>query len=281
MGFPEEPTLTRTEKRNRAYLQVTRNILLGMGNYLEGVVKFILHLVLYLIDVLEALTSVLLQVFRVVKLLVRALFTFGVLLQFVGRSFGAVGSFVFVLSLVTYCCFWSPNSFHISSISGFLHMDVCIVTLGAWVLAIPIVGFLVFVRLRKKIKKQIELLVNYDELYENGSEYVDKSTETATVLAPRVDRTSSSSSPDQGRVSKELLAEILGEILGFKDPVSASGLTERNDSSSSLLTPVSQAEKNSSSSEGTAEKDETGKEGKGKKSVSKDTQRRKRKYRES
>lgn len=254
MSFHGDTTLI--EKRHGAYVQFTRNILLGIAYCLEWFTKFILYFALHLVDVLEALTGVLLQVLRVVKLAIKVLFTFGVLLQFVGRSFGAVGSFLFVLSLFTYFCFWRPDSSFVSAISGALHINVCIVSLFFWFLTIPIGGLLVFVRLRRKINQQIDLLVNYDEFYENA-EYVDKSTETATVLAPRLEAPGAGV---QGITREELFAdkgtEIETEPLEYpgaelqlfpsKDPfasVSASVLTQQKDSPSSEGTERDEEEK--------------------------------------
>lgn len=249
MSFHGDTTLI--EKRHGAYVQFTRNILLGIAYCLEWFTKFILYFALHLVDVLEALTSVLLQVFRVVKLVIKVLFTFGVLLQFVGRSFGAVGSFLFVLSLFTYFCFWRPDSSFVSAISGALHINVCIVSLCFWALTIPIGGLLVFVRLRRKINQQIDLLVNYDEFYENA-EYADKSTETtATVLPPRLEAPGAGV---QGITREELFAdkgtETETEPPDYPDAelfpsafVSALVLTEQKDSSSSEGTEKDEEEK--------------------------------------
>ncbi|XP_031570788.1 uncharacterized protein LOC116305094 [Actinia tenebrosa] len=261
MRFHED--ITSTEKRHGAYVHFICNILRGIAYYLEWSTKFILHFALHLVDVLEALTSVLLQVFKVVKLLIKVLFSFGDLLKFAGRNVGAEGSFLFVLCLITYFCFWLGGSSSVFSVSGALYINVCIVCVYVWAITIPVGGFLVFVRLRRKIKRQIDLLVNYEEFYED-SEYAAKSTEPVSILQPRAQRIT----------NKELFAdkttETEAESVEFTaiDDDEASDLRQRKDSLSSEGTGKDEEDEVGSRSD-----EKEGKAGKGKKSFLKRTPR--------
>ena len=212
-----DPTLL--EKRHRAYVQFMSNILRGIAYYIEWVLRFVLYLALHLVDVLEALTGVLLQVFRVIKLLIKTLFTFGLLLRFIGQSFGAEGSFLFVLCLFTYFCFWRKDGSVVSAVSGVLHINVCVVAVRVWAMTIPIEGLLVFVRVRRKINQQIDLLVNYDKLCDKSTTGADgQGTITRKAFA------------DKGTETEWTIPEPLEMEILSKEPLPSETASEHEDS---------------------------------------------------
>ncbi|XP_020914802.1 uncharacterized protein LOC110252335 [Exaiptasia diaphana] len=147
-----ENSQTTNTQKIFVFVTVGLNLLVTVAEFLQRFLRFLLNFILCIVSLLEAVITVLLQMLKIVQDIVRALFTFGSLLHFVGHNLGVLGTFLLVLGIFTYACYLDPNTRVLRVIS------VCI-----WIVVVPLCIYAYLKRAISRLKNNIRIIQDDQE----------------------------------------------------------------------------------------------------------------------